>query len=78
MDDDKIIQFPIPKRVDHDTLPDSVIEDYKTKMLMFFNTWQDQNDKDKELMCKSLYDASLVYITAIKNLKKLTENMGGK
>jgi len=78
VDDDKIIQFPIPKRVDPDTLPDSVIEDYKAKMLMFFNTWQDQNDKDKELMCKSLYDASLVYITAIKNLKKLTENMGGK
>lgn len=78
MDDDKIIQFPIPKRVDPDTLPDSVIEDYKDKMIMFFSMWQDQSDKDKELMCKSLYDASLVYITAIKNLKKLTENLGGK
>lgn len=78
MDDDKIIQFPIPKRVDPDTLPDSVIEDYKDKMLMFFSMWQDQSDKDKELMCRSLYDASLVYITAIKNLKKLTENLGGK
>ena len=78
MDDDKIIQFPIPKRVDPASLPDSVIEDYKDKMLMFFSMWQDQSDKDKELMCKSLYDASLVYITAIKNLKKLTESLGGK
>lgn len=78
MSDDKIVPFPIPKRIDPEILSDAMVEDYKEKMKVFFDCWEQSSDKDKNLMCRSLYDASLIYITAIKNLKKLTEQMGGK
>lgn len=78
MSDDKIITFPIPKRIDPEILSYAMVEDYKHKMKVFFDCWEQSSDKDKQLMCRSLYDASLIYITAIKNLKKLTEQMGGK
>lgn len=78
MSDDKIIAFPIPKRIDPEILSDVMVEDYKQKMKVFFDFWEQSSDKDKQLMCRSLYDASLIYISAIKNLKKLTEQMGGK
>lgn len=78
MSDDKIVPFPIPKRIDPKILSDAMVEDYKQKMKLFFDCWEQSSDKDKNLMCRSLYDASLIYITAIKNLKKLTEQMGGK
>lgn len=78
MSDDKIVPFPIPKRIDPEILSDAMVEDYKQKMKVFFDCWEQSSDKDKNLMCRSLYDASLIYITAIKNLKKLTEQMGGK
>lgn len=78
MNDDKIVPFPIPRRVDTELLSDAMIDDYKVKMTTFFDHWEQSSDKDKQLMCKSLYESSLIYITAIKNLKKLTESMGGK
>jgi len=77
MSDDKIIAFPIPKRIDLEILSDTMVEDYRQKMKVFFDCWEESSDKDKQLMCRSLYDASLIYIAAIKNLKKLTEQMGG-